>query len=107
MISTHILDTHLGDPASGISVVLKRQKADQMEQVSSGTTNEDGRVEFDCPREPGIYHLVFDVSVYFKKNNTPAFYTQIPVVFSIQDTNRKYHVPLLLNPYGYSTYRGS
>ena len=105
MISTHILDTSKGMPASGIKVQLLRKKGKTWEIVNKGISNSDGRIVFDCSKKPGTYQLQFSVKKYFKNQDT--FFEEIPILFVIKDTKRKYHVPLLLNPFGYATYRGS
>lgn len=109
MISTHILDTSLGRPATGVTVELEILQATpaQWKRLESAQTNSDGRIVFQCPAQPGTFRLNFLIEDYFQKNGLPQFFTTVPVIFRIQDTKRKYHVPLLLNPYGYSTYRGS
>jgi len=107
MISTHILDTSIGSPAEGVSVRLQKKDGNAWKDLAHGTTNTDGRVVFDCDRVAGTYQIVFDIEDYFKKTNRESFFMNTPVIFKISDINRKYHVPLLLNPFGYSTYRGS
>jgi 5-hydroxyisourate hydrolase len=107
MISTHILDLGLGAPAAGVSVELEKQTADSWKQVSESITNSDGRIQFQCPVEAGTYRLTFKIEDYFKKQKQTPFFTSAPVVFAITDLSRKYHIPLLLNSFGYSTYRGS
>lgn len=107
MISTHVLDTSLGNPAAGVSVTLEKKKSDEWGVVARETTNADGRVVFNTPYEAGTYRLLFQTDAYFAKNKIQSFFTLVPVIFEVKDTTRKYHVPLLLNPYGYSTYRGS
>ena len=108
MISTHVLDTSLGTPAKGIVVELERQSGSQWTRIAREETNADGRIAFaSCPHEAGTYRLSFEIEPYFKRNGLAAFFPSATVVFHITDTGRKYHVPLLLNPYGYSTYRGS
>ncbi|MEK6578386.1 MAG: hydroxyisourate hydrolase [Bdellovibrionota bacterium] len=107
MISTHILDTSLGHPAQGVAVQLEKRSGDQWKLIEMGLTNSDGRILFQCPSEAATYRLTFQVEEYFKKNKSGSFFTVIPVLFQITDPTRKYHIPLLLNPYGYSTYRGS
>lgn len=106
-ISTHILDTAKGNPADGVSITLQKQTGKSWAEVGKGATNADGRCSFEAPGEGGNYQLLFHVESYLKKNASAAFYTEIPVVFKIEDTGRKYHIPLLLSPFGYSTYRGS
>lgn len=107
MISTHILDTSLGRPANEVSVELARHDGTKWIEIQTDKTNSDGRIVFNSKSEPGVYRLKFKIEDYFKKNNVDAFFLVAPVVFNITDTSRKYHIPLLLNPYGYSTYRGS
>lgn len=107
MISTHILDTSLGNPAAGVPVRLEKYDGKDWDVISEEKTNQDGRIVFNCPSEAGTYKLVFLTEAYFKKNKIKPFFLRAPVVFEISDTKRKYHIPLLLNPYGYSTYRGS
>ena len=107
MISTHILDTSLGNPAQGVLVELSVQDKNEWKLISSEPTNADGRITFNCPYTAGTYKLTFQIENYFKKNNVKPFFMVAPVIFNITDTSRKYHIPLLLNPYGYSTYRGS
>lgn len=107
MISTHILDTSIGHPATGVSVKLEKRVEGEWKTLFNDVTNQDGRIVFDCPYEEGVYRLLFSVEEYFKSQKTESFFLTTPVVFNITNTKRKYHVPLLLNPYGYSTYRGS
>ena len=107
MISTHILDTSLGQPAKDVRVVLEIFETNKWTLVSADKTNADGRIVFNDKAAAGDYRLTFDTMEYFKRNNQECFFLDTPVAFRITDTSRKYHVPLLLNPYGYSTYRGS
>jgi len=107
MISTHILDTSLGSPAESVVVKLQKKENDTWKDLSHGSTNADGRFVFDCEKASGIYQIIFEVEDYFKKTKRECFFMNTPVIFKITDTQRKYHVPLLLNPFGYSTYRGS
>lgn len=107
MISTHILDTTLGMPAKNVNVELAKHDGQRWVDIQVSTTNDDGRIVFNCPNEKGVYRLKFKVEDYLKKNNFTPFFIVAPVVFQISDTSRKYHIPLLLNPFGYSTYRGS
>ena len=105
MISTHILDTTKGSPASGVTVLLEQKQNNDWKEIGTDKTNSDGRIVFNCPKEQGIYRLTFMIEEYYK--NEEHFFLNTPIVFQIKNTERKYHVPLLLNPYGYSTYRGS
>ncbi len=107
MISTHILDTSSGQPAANVSVHLEKRVDGDWKTLAKELTNTDGRIAFDCPYEAGAYRLLFAVEDYFKTKKVESFFLITPVVFNITDTKRKYHVPLLVNPYGYSTYRGS
>lgn len=111
-ITTHILDTSCGRPAADVAVVLWRRRGDDdWFEVGAGVTDADGRVgdllSGEAAFEPGIYRLIFEVGAYFDGRNIAAFYRSIPVVFVVDDIAQHYHVPLLLNPFGYSTYRGS
>ncbi|MGE3975256.1 MAG: hydroxyisourate hydrolase [Bdellovibrionales bacterium] len=107
MISTHILDTSQGLPASGVTVLLEKKSGASWSQIAEEKTNDDGRIVFNCPKEVAVYRLTFQIEAYFKKQKIVPFFMDAPVVFHITNTERKYHIPLLLNPYGYSTYRGS
>lgn len=105
MISTHILDTTKGAPAANVKVTLEQKLGEQWKDVGSDSTNTDGRIVFNGPKEVGIYRLTFYIENYFVGQE--SFFMNTPIVFQVKSTDRKYHVPLLLNPYGYSTYRGS
>jgi 5-hydroxyisourate hydrolase len=111
-ITTHILDTSRGRPAEGVSVVLERLAASHTPQVIAvGATDADGRIRDLLPpgefMAPGRYHLTFDTGTYFRERGLETFYPEVSVAFEIRDAGQHYHVPLLLSPYGYSTYRGS
>jgi 5-hydroxyisourate hydrolase len=110
-ISTHVLDTSAGRPAAGVPVRLQRLDGDLWVEVSSGTTNADGRIAALLPpgepAAPGTFRLTFDVAAYFAARGQDAFYATIAIEFVVRDAAQHYHVPLLLSPYGYSTYRGS
>ena len=107
MISTHVLDTSIGSPAEGITVTLEIQEGSNWKALATGATNADGRHVFNCEKVAGNYRLTFGLEPYFQKTTKEYFFLTAPVIFKITNLNRKYHVPLLLNPYGYSTYRGS
>jgi 5-hydroxyisourate hydrolase len=105
-ISTHVLDTSTGKPAGGLSVVLCR---DESEVLGRGTTDACGRIEELCPEGelvPGQYGLVFDTGAYFDAQHVPTLYPSVLVRFRVADSSERYHLPLLLSPHGYSTYRG-
>lgn len=109
-ITTHILDTSAGRPAEGIKVVLESDTEGKREVIGSGISDKDGRIK-DLVKEgselsPGIYRLIFDIKTYHSSMKVKGFYPSVTIEFEITD-GAHYHVPLLLNPYGYSTYRGS
>jgi 5-hydroxyisourate hydrolase len=105
MISTHVLDTSRGRPAAGVAVVLERQEGDGWSPVGEATTDADGRVGELAPAGAGegVYRLTFDTGSYFEA----GFYPRVAVEFRVDDGAEHHHVPLLLSPFGYSTYRGS
>ena len=106
-ISTHVLDTSLGKPAQGIRVELEFGGA----IVGSGVTDADGRVRdlvpAGTPLGEGSYRLTFSVAEYYSGGKRESFYSEIVISFRIGSADEHYHVPLLLSPFGYSTYRGS
>lgn len=106
-ISTHVLDTALGKPAEGVRVTLERDHS----LIGSGATDADGRVrdllQSGSSLGEGEYKLTFSVGDYFAASKRPSFYNHIVVIFQIEGGAEHYHVPLLVSPYGYSTYRGS
>ena len=107
MISTHILDTSVGFPAANVKVVLEKHNGAVWESLKEGVTNDDGRFAFDVAFDAAKYRIHFHIEDYFKAKDMKSFFLDTPVAFEVTDTSRKYHVPLLLNPFGYSTYRGS
>jgi 5-hydroxyisourate hydrolase len=108
-ITTHILDTTRGKPAEGVSVVLYQQHREWTE-IARSLTNSDGRIGDLLPKETvlptGTYKLRFETGAYFEQLRVVTFYPFVDITFTIT-TGEHYHVPLLLNPFGYSTYRGS
>lgn len=110
-ITTHVLDTSQGKPAAGMIVELDLLKESAWQSIGQGTTDADGRISDLLPPNhkltKGIYRLTFQTRAYFEKKTPGYFYPFIPILFEIKDTDAHYHVPLLLNPFGYSTYRGS
>jgi 5-hydroxyisourate hydrolase len=111
-ITTHVIDTALGKPARGIAVVLEIARGpDRWAELARGVTSSDGRIsEFSPPLaalKPQIYRLRFDTGGYFRALATRAFYPEVHVIVQIDDPLQHYHIPLLLSPFGYSTYRGS
>lgn len=110
-ITTHVLDTQRGQPAAGVGVKLEQQAADGNWLVlAAGATNADGRIgDLIAPEQLslGAHRVTFDTGKYFGDQGVATFFPQVAVEFRVDDANRHYHVPLLLSPYGYSTYRGS
>ena len=111
-ISTHVLDTALGAPAANIAVTLARSGGmGGTTIIARGVTNSDGRVPSltpsDGPLTGGSYRLCFDVAPYFAATQRRSFYGEICINFLVADEPQHYHVPLLVSPFGYSTYRGS
>src|SRR5438128_10693562 len=108
-ITTHVLDTARGRPGAGLPVTLEVEAAGGWKLVGKGTTNADGRISDLVPKETelsaGVYRLLFDTAKYFASHNVEGFYPQVTIIFKLQDPSQHYHVPLLLNPFGYSTYR--
>lgn len=108
-ITTHVLDTSRGCPASGVPVVLERAVDSGWQAVGRDTTDPDGRASglLSSPLVDGRYRLIFDTGAYFRAVGESSFYPEVSVTFVVEDAEEHYHVPLLLNPFGYSTYRGS
>lgn len=111
-ITTHVLDTSAGRPAAGIQVTLEaRDEENAWREVGRGPTDSDGRLRDLLPPDfllsAGAYRLTFDVKSYFDARGVEGFYTEVVVSFVVRDAGAHYHVPLLLSPYGYTTYRGS
>jgi len=109
-ITTHILNTSDGKPAAAVSVYLYFQNEEKWIEMSRGITNKDGRItSFELTGDelaPGIYKLRFETKAYFDNYSIASFYPFVEIIFNAPDSGH-YHVPLLLNPFGYSTYRGS
>jgi len=110
-ITTHILDVSKGCPARGVPVMLERQTTMGWEIVGKDATDEDGRLrdllDSEAILQAGNYRLTFDTGNYFSQQQIESFYPQVTVAFTVRDAAQHYHVPLLLSPFGYSTYRGS
>jgi 5-hydroxyisourate hydrolase len=100
-LSTHVLDAARGRPACGVPVRLDRRAGDSWERVAEARTDDDGRVRDLPPPGKGTYRLVFDTA------GLSDFYPEVTVAFTVTDPGEHHHVPLLLSPYAYSTYRGS
>lgn len=103
-LSTHILDTSRGRPAAGVPVRLEVRTDDGWQTLNASKTNEDGRISGLDTARPGEYRLVFGTGDYLGPD---AFYPEVVVAFRVGNVDEHYHVPLLISPFGYSTYRGS
>jgi 5-hydroxyisourate hydrolase len=108
-LSTHVLDATSGRPATNVPLTLDRRTGDSWQRVGSGLTDDDGRCRTIAPDglEAATYRLVFDTGTYFDTTGVPGFYPEVSVVFEVTEPQRHHHVPLLLSPFAYSTYRGS
>jgi 5-hydroxyisourate hydrolase len=109
-ITSHVLDTSKGRPAEGIKATLYKVGNDEWIEITRGITNTDGRIPQLLPAgerlQQGIYKIRFETKDYFDKNQVQTFYPYVEIIFEIASTDH-YHIPLLLNPFGYTTYRGS
>ena len=105
MISTHVLDTAKGRPVKRVPVALDMFISGHgWREVGRGVTSEEGRIaDFGEPPAAAVYRLMFDVAAYLPE----AFFPSVTVTFEVRDPNEHYHIPLLMSPFGYSTYRGS
>jgi 5-hydroxyisourate hydrolase len=109
-ISTHVLDTEHGEPAEGLPVTLSRWDGNRLVRLTEAETNQDGRIAdlLGEPLEIGTYQLAFDVGVYFRElDGDVPFLSRVAIDFEILDSDRHYHIPLLLSRYACSSYRGS
>jgi 5-hydroxyisourate hydrolase len=111
-ITTHVLDLSKGKPAAGLAVRLDvRDKLGDWTELARAVTNPDGRIEglldAGAVAAAGVYRLSFETEAYFKASGGSGFYPAVSIEFHLADPSQHYHVPLLLSPYGYSTYRGS
>ncbi len=111
-ITTHVLDTAQGKPAKEITAVLAFQgQNNAWQELGSGKTNQDGRITdllSDVHSlQKGLYKITFETADYFRDCGKKGFYPSVQILFEIEDPNQHYHIPLLLSPFGYTTYRGS
>ena len=107
-LSTHVLDAALGRPAADVHVALFRQAPEGWTRCAEGRTDADGRLRpMDGELEAGVHRLDFDTGAYFEATGQVGFYPQVCVTFEVTDPAAHHHVPLLLSPFAYSTYRGS
>jgi len=109
-LTTHVLDTSIGKPGQNITIRMKQFVNGSWQTMAQGVTNADGRIGDLLPPNknvlPGNYKMVFETGNYFAANDTRGFYPEVEIAFTVFDDSH-YHVPLLINPFGYSTYRGS
>ena len=104
-ISTHVLDARTGMPAAGVTVRLSAHTPDGWRDLGSSVTDGDGRVQaWPTPAPAGVARLTFDTGAYL---GTETFYPEVSITFRVESEDAHLHVPLLLSPYAYSTYRGS
>ncbi len=110
-ISTHVLDTARGRPASGVPVTLEYRRGEGWEHCGGGFTDDDGRIDAvhrdGDDLETGTYRLTFDTGAYQRGHGIAAFHPRVVVEFEVRDRGEHHHVPLLLSPFAYTTYRGS
>ena len=109
-ITTHVLDTSRGQPAAGVGVLLEQRTGETWTVMGRGETDHDGRLRTLWPGgapQPGVYRLTFGTGRYFEAHGVHPFYPFVTIVFETAPGQEHYHVPLLLSPFGYSTYRGS
>jgi 5-hydroxyisourate hydrolase len=111
MITTHVLDTAKGRPAAGMTVILELRQASDWIPIARGATDENGRIATlteDYTLVPGTYRLTFDTGDYHREQGIGVpFFPEATITFTVRDATEHFHVPLLLSPFGYSTYRGS
>lgn len=110
-LSVHILELQSGQPATGVAVTLEQRDGAQWRTLGNGVTDAQGRVRALYPTgktlTAGAYRIVFKTGEHYAKLRQPTFFDQIPVEFKVENTTQHYHIPLLLSPFGYSTYRGN
>jgi hydroxyisourate hydrolase len=109
-ITTHVLDTARGRPAVGFQVGLQVKSGEAWKTLGSALTDANGRCSGllgEKPLEKGTYRLLFNAGDYYRELHLDTFYSEISIVFEVSQPDTHYHVPLLINPFGYSTYRGS
>ena len=110
-LSVHVLNLQDGLPSAGVNVTLEKQVDDKWVQIGKGVTNEQGRITAlypsDAVMEKGNYRVTFQTGEWFSKHETSTFFPEIPVIFKADGSVPHYHIPLLLSPYGFSSYRGN
>ena len=110
-LSVHVLNLQDGLPSPGVEVSLEKLDGERWNKLNEGTTNEQGRITALYPEgkklESGTYRVTFETGEWFKQHATASFFPEVPVIFEVDGTVPHYHIPLLLSPYGFSTYRGN
>jgi hydroxyisourate hydrolase len=110
-LSVHVLNQQTGIPSENVGVTLEKQQGAGWTKIAEGKTDGDGRIKSLYPIEQdmqqGIYRVTFKTGEYFKGEKLTSFFPEVPVIFTVNKTNEKLHIPLLLSQYGYSTYKGS
>lgn len=110
-LSVHVLNLENGLPSGNVKVTLEAQQNDKWTEISSSTTDDQGRINDLYPKDTalqkGVYKVTFKTGDWFRQKNQRSFFPEVPVVFVIDGSLDHYHIPLLISPYGYSTYRGS
>ncbi len=110
-LSVHILDLQSGQPTAGVKVTLEQKKDNDWKQLSSGVTNAQGRIAamypLDAPMQAGDYRIVFKTGEHYARLKQENFFPEIPRSEDVEKTDQHYHIPLLLSPFGFSTYRGN
>ncbi|MBV0933810.1 hydroxyisourate hydrolase [Marinobacterium weihaiense] len=110
-LSVHVLNLEDGLPSPDVTVTLEQKGANGWESLNSGITNENGRITALFPEgqslETGTYRVTFETGDWFEKHDSDTFFPEIPVIFNVDGDVEHYHIPLLLSPYGFSTYRGN
>lgn len=108
-ITTHVLDTARGRPAADVAVRLERQIDGEFRPIARSKTDADGRArDLTGPAiDAGVYRITFETRAYLESIGAPVFFPEVAIVFVVADAREHFHVPLLLSPFGYSTYRGS
>lgn len=108
-VTTHVLDAALGRPAADVLARLEQRALSDWLLVADGLTDADGRIANFGPADldPGVYRVTFDTETYFRATGQTGFYPEVTISFLIGTADEHYHVPLLLSPYAFSTYRGS
>jgi 5-hydroxyisourate hydrolase len=109
-ITTHVLDLSHGRPAVDLEVELHKKSGNDWKPIGAGLTDVNGRCNEllgELQLGVGTYRLTFHVGAYYKAHHIETFYTEVPVIFDVRDAGGHFHVPLLLSPFGFSTYRGS